>query len=65
MAKAAELVVNVGVIVSREMAERATRILNMYLADTGVRPIVEVKKRKDKIDFFEISLEEERRPGNE
>lgn len=48
--------VNVNMTVSRETAERAVAILNMYLQDTSTEPVLHKHKTADLRTFWRIDI---------
>ena len=48
--------VNVNLTVSKETAERAVAILNMYLQDTATEPVLQELKTADSRPFWRVDL---------
>lgn len=48
--------VNVNLTVSKETAERAVAILNMYLQDTATEPVLHELKTADSRPFWRIDI---------
>ena len=51
-----ELNIDVNLTVSKETAERAVSILNMYLQDTGTEPFLQQIEYEDRRPFWRITL---------
>ena len=51
-----ELIIDVNLTVSRETAERAISILNMYLQDTGTEPVLKQLNYDDRRPFWRIDI---------